>query len=242
MTVRPLLVAIALAVPACWSSSPAVQPATVANSASGAPDDSTLERDVQRLGAYLAGTGEPFTAVELVGFTATHGLVYRTTVCDPDELGGRGAYCTADVCIDVAGAEATCETFVDETVHDSSGTFDPARVSAAIRAAETAKQPATRGHTEAPSVVSLSTKDANLSWTAPTWFGPTRWTLFQASTDPDTNERLGFTAATISSVLSSDDGTCLAFAGTALRQARYESVVGSIRVAFALRRCRGVSR
>ncbi|HEY5945277.1 MAG TPA: hypothetical protein VIV40_07295, partial [Kofleriaceae bacterium] len=163
--------------------------------------------------------------------------MYRTAVCDPDELGGRGSYCTVDVCGDAPGPDAGCETLVDETVDAPSGTFDLNRVSAAIRAAEAARHPTTRGHSEAPSVVTAAANGGDLSLSVPAWFGSTPWTVLQASTDPDTNERFGFTAAAISNVLSSDDGTCLAVAGAAFRRARYESVVASIRVAFAARRC-----
>lgn len=239
---HPLLIALALAAPACWSSSPVVQPVAPGNPASIAPEDATLDRDLDRLAAYLAHTGEPFTAVELVGFTATHGIVYRTTVCDPDELGGRGPYCMAEVCIDPPGADAGCEALVDETVDEPSGTFDLNRARVAIRSAEAARHPMTRGHTEAPSVVTVAARGGDLSLRAPAWFGPTSWTVLQAYTHPDTNERFGLTTAAISSVLSSDDGTCLAVAGTAFRLARYESVVGSVRTAFAARHCRGATR
>ena len=210
----------------------------MADPANIAPEDATLDRDLKRLEAYLANTGEPFTAVELVGFTATNGIVYRTAVCDPDELGGRGSYCTVDVCIDAPGADAECETLVSETVDDPSGTFDRRRTSAVIRDAEAASHPTTRGHIEALSVVTVAADGGDLSLTAPSWFGSTRWTVLQASMDPETNEASGFLAGAISSVRSSDDGACLVAAGAALRRGRYEAVVGSIRVAFAARRCR----
>lgn len=233
-------VALALAVPACWSA-PAVPPVTPGPQATVAPADATLDRDVQRLGAYLARAGEPFTAVELVGFTAANGIVYRTTICDPDELGGRGPYCTADVCVDAPGADASCEMLVDETVGEPSGTFDPVRVSAAIRAAEAARQPTTGGQLAATSVVTVAAMGGDLTARAPAWFGPTSWTVLPASLDPDTEERRGFSTATIAHVRRSDDGTCLVTAGTAFRQARYEAVVGSIRIAFVTRRCQGAT-
>jgi hypothetical protein len=240
MIVRPLLASLVLTVPACWSSSPAAQHEAPANVAANAPDDSTLMRDLEGIGAFLRGGDEAFTSVELIGWTATRGIIYRTAVCDPDELGGRGAYCSAQVCVAAGPAldtEASCDTPVDETVEDTSS-FDRRAAAAAIRSAVAAQHSTGRGHAEDVSLVTVTTKDGDLSVAAPAWFGPSSWTLFRGDTDPDSGELHGFKDAVITSVRSSDDGACLAFAGTALRSARYESVVGNIRVAFAARRCR----
>lgn len=238
---RLRIVVLVLSLPGCWSSTPASPTTAPANTANPqAADDPTIERDVARVGAYADGHGEPFTAVELVGWTETRGLLYRTAVCDPDELGGRGAYCDIDVCVVAAtdpGAEPACESIVDITIYDKPP-FDRTQVAAAVRAAEAARHPASRGKDEAPTLVRISQRSGDIGVSAESWFGPTRWMLFPAAADPDTGEEMGFTNPAITGVRSSDDGKCLAFSGIALRRSRYESVTGSIRTAFANQRCR----
>lgn len=87
-------------------------------------------------------------------------------------------------------------------------------------------------------MVTIEADARSLQVTARDWFGATPWLVAQATVDRDTNQLHGFKKPVITSVQTSADGDCLAFAGTALQQARYESVTGEVRIAFAARRCR----
>src|SRR5690348_4841219 len=74
----------------------------------------TLTQDVGRVADFLAGKGKAFASVELLGWTSTNALVYRTSVCDDNDMGARGAYCTVDVCTLAAGEKPDCESVIDD--------------------------------------------------------------------------------------------------------------------------------
>jgi hypothetical protein len=224
---------------ACWTGAVSPHGSTPEGPAQAAADP-TLARDVERVETSLAGPGgEPFTAVEIVGWTANRAVVYRTAICDPDELGGRGPYCTIEVCEAAPRADAsTCETVLDETVGALTAPFDRAKVLAAVEAAEAGHHATARGQVVDPATITLDTDHGDLWAKAPDWFGPTRWRLLTSEIDADTRQRHGYTGGAVTSAWQSPDGACLGYAVTVMRSARYESVTGSIRTALAAVRCR----
>jgi hypothetical protein len=96
----------------------------------------TLTQDVNHVAQYLAGKRRRFASVELLGWTAGDDLAYRTSVCDDDKNGERGAHCTVSVCTLHASDVPDCTLAIDEDV--GALDFDRKEALASVQGAQNA--------------------------------------------------------------------------------------------------------
>jgi hypothetical protein len=231
----------------CWRPTsapiPAIPatPAPAPTSVSLAAEDAPLARDDARIDEYLAGDDAfmekgAFAAVEIVGWTPENALVYRSAICDPDELGARGPYCEVEVC--TCSAEechrdsASCDFRLswDMVVENDDKESLQKEPIAEIRTAEAA-----HGRLVGGAAASVTLKaNAERVWLQ---VGPMEWQAFEAGRDWDTGEIFSFSSIRVTAGRESPDGRCVGTVGTGSVSGRYEGVHGNIRFTFASVHC-----
>lgn len=205
-----------------------------------------LARDAATILKIVTAKHEPRTwpvRVTILGWTADHGAVYRTLVCDPDELGGRGSWCDLDTCI----ARPSAGTRAPEPVCETDATFSlsaPGATPTARAIIRTGLANAAtfgviaRGTKLPPLAVTLTVADQSLSLVVPA-FGTAPVLLSAATVDDDSGtEKHGVDRVITAQASQSPDLACIVSVGMASYFGRYESVAGYYPVPFAAVVCR----
>lgn len=209
----------------------------LANSGGGATPTASVpfSADLDHL-SQMAAAKDPSAWVSrtsLVGWTADHRVAYRVLVCDPDELGGRGAWCQLDLCIaKPGGTEADCTEGASFEAVDPSG-FDRAATTTAHDAWLAQLGPVAAGTQVSDGATVAEVTGHGLFVTVLP--GGTREQIIAPRDD---DPELGVTGIDGHTDTASPDGACRAIVGMASRQGEYEGVHGRVPQAFAAVRCK----
>jgi hypothetical protein len=199
----------------------------------------TLADDVAALTAMAVPGANPKVwpvRTTFLGWTAGHGAAYRALVCDPDALGGRGAYCELNVCV----APASTETPVPEPACTPAASFelggdrafDAADTTRAADAAVAALGPLTAGTPQTPSAIAIQVAAWSLAVAVPA-DAPAR-VVFTGDVDGATG-----TKAAVADQIVDGPGGCRAVIGVATILGEYEGVRGDLPAPFAVVSCAG---
>ena len=233
---------LALAVIACGGhGAPGPGDTTVGNrggrpTADAATPQATLADDLDELQRAAREGDQQSSWPErstLLGWTADHRAVYRTLVCNPDELGGRGPYCELRVCAASArdGADGpACEDAAQFELYGEID-FDRAAVAAAVDAAVRAVGPLDIGTARAPEDVRVDTAGKGLA----VELGGARVVVMAPSDD----DAVGIARAHVTYAADSPDGACQLALGDAQLRSEYEGVYGNVPYLFAAVACTG---
>jgi len=229
-------------------------PAAVATSAPATPSRLATEglateglaRDAAVIVEMAAATGvrETFPVrVTFLGWTTDHGAVYRSLVCDPDELGGRAPSCDLETCVvrpTVGGSPPAPDCRVDATVTlGEAGAVPTVRAIVLEGRADVATFGAlTRGTRVAASVAQLAVEGMSLRFTVPSFSAPPVILVASTIAVDYGDEKHGVDRVVMARSQRSPDKACIASVGVASRFGRYESVSGYYPVPFGVVICR----
>jgi len=192
--------------------------------------DAALAGDVATIVAKgKLESGARVTSTVFLGWTAKNAAAFRTTICDPDELGARGPWCEIDVCL---ASPTVGETIPPLACSDdvALGPYDTTPPVAAdlvktLRDHETALAPVAAGKSLAASTVAFAFKPPRVTLAVP---GRAKPLVVFTDTVDDGDRPVGVRSVKLGTVSRSPDAACTAVVGIAIHHGFYEGVGGNI--------------